>query len=52
MIVIEHNMDVIKCADHVIDLDPLMEAIVEASWCLLVRQKNWPIAKIALLENT
>jgi ABC-type uncharacterized transport system fused permease/ATPase subunit len=40
VVVIEHNLDVIKCADHIIDLGP--EATPEAGWWPRARPKTWP----------
>ena len=51
VIVIEHNLDLIKCADHIIDLAP-KAAVPAASSSPRVRRSRWPRCRAALPAST
>lgn len=51
LVIIEHNMDVIKCADHVIDLGPEGGDMGEISW-QPAPQKKWPNVRPPIRDNT
>ena len=50
VVVIEHNLDVIKTADYIIDLGPEAETEVVPSWPPVHRRK-WPSAKSPIPAN-
>ena len=50
VVIIEHNMDVIKCADYLVDLGP-EGGNAEEIWFALERRRRWPCARHLIREN-
>lgn len=51
LVIIEHNMDVIKCADHVIDLGRKVATWEEISW-QPAHRKKWLNVQLPTQDNT
>lgn len=50
VVIIEHNMDVIKCADYLVDLGP-EAGMPEEIWFAPERRRRWPCARHLIREN-
>lgn len=51
VLVIEHNLDVVKTADYLIDLGPEGRATAAAPSCVRARRKRWPGCPKAIRDS-